>query len=60
MGLELRIITLNAIKSFAINLIPINRTLKHIFTRIDRVLMAVKVRISIGAELTVVLMAFTL
>ena len=53
-------ITLSVIKSFTINLIPMNSALKQLISRIDRFLMALKVGISVGAEFAVILMAFTL
>ena len=60
MGLKSIIITLSAIRNFTINLIPIKRASKQLFTRIDRFLMVTKVGISVEAEFRVILMAFTL
>ena len=48
------IITLSVINKFAINLIPFNRTLKHLFTKTDRVFMHVKLGISNEAQFTVI------
>ena len=58
MGLKVIIITLYyvcVIKSFTINLIPINRALKELFRRNDRFLMALNVGMSVWAEFRVFL-----
>ena len=60
MGLKIMIVTSSAIKKFTIYLIPINRALKHIFTIIDKFLIAFSVWKSVGEEFRVILMGFTL
>ena len=51
-------ITLSVIKRYANKLITINMAIKQLFTRMDTILMIIKVWVSFAAELMLILIAF--